>query len=35
MECKECRETYDGSALDYFKDGLCEDCIVEEEEEVA
>jgi len=35
MECKECRETYDGSALDDFKDGLCEDCIVEEEEEVA
>ena len=34
-ECKECGGVYDGSALNDFKDGLCEDCIVEEAEEVA
>lgn len=34
-ECDECEQIYDGSALDNFKDGLCEHCSVEEEEEVA
>jgi hypothetical protein len=34
-ECRECGKVYDGSAVENFRDGLCEDCIVEEAEEVA